>query len=198
MKSVRVLLPVALIALAPVLAACGGDDDAEAKDDVSTSSSMPVDRSTDASSASSTDTASASTSAPESSDTGTGGGLPAACDVVKKIDIATAYGVTPAAGAPTGGGAGCAFAAKNFLAVTIDLSDDCPSASLPTSKSVDVKGATSAMWGEATSDPFAAELVACTDGAGMVVELGFQPGYQHEGDPQAQTISLAETVLARL
>ena len=197
MKSVRVLLPVALLALAPVLAACGGGDDAQAKDDVSTSSSMPVDRSTDTASAS-TDTASASTSAPESSDTGTGGGLPAACDVVKKIDIATAYGVTPAAGSATGDGAGCAFAAKNFLAATVSISDKCPSASLPTSKAVDVDGATSALWGEASSDPFAAELIACTDSAALVVELAFQPGYQHEGDPQAQTISLAETVLKRL
>ena len=194
MKSVRALLPVALIALAPVLAACGGNDDGEAKDDVSTRSSMPVDRSTDASTPASPDTTSAS--APESSMTDAA--LPWACDVVDKIDIATAYGVTPAAGSAFGDGAGCSFAAKDFLTAKVDLGDKCPTATLPSSKAVDVEGATSAMWGQGSGDPFTGELIACSDYAAVTIRLDFQPGYQHEGDPQAQSVGLAETVLKRL
>lgn len=216
MKPVRALLPVALIALAPAVAACG-DDDAKATDDVSTSSSSPVDRSTDASTATSADTSAPAT---VSSSAPTGGSLPAACDVVKKIDIATAYGVTPAAGQPATGGNGtgstdgdsfewstdeCSFTAKDFLTATLALAgqDDfqspfgCPPQTGDVTK-VKVKGADQASWSVDTPDPLDATLRVCTDQAVFDITLEFEPGYQHEGDPQAQTISLAETVLGRI
>ena len=222
MRSARALLPVALLALAPVLAACGQGDDAEAKDDTAPSSGMAVDRTSDAASEATSDTASStpSSSAAETT-TAAGDDLPAACDVVEKIDIATAYGVTPAAGQASQGASGtgssdgeqyswttdeCSFTAKKFLTATIaiagpaDFSTDfgCPEQSAASVSKAKVKGATQATWAVQSTDPLDATLRVCTDDVVLDITLEFEPAYQHEGDPQAQSVGLAETVLERL
>lgn len=193
MRSARALLPVALLALAPVLAACGQGDDAEARDDSAPSSESAVDRTSDAASDATTDTTSPAAS---ESTTPSGGDLPAACDVVKKIDIATAYGATPAAGQQQD--SSCVFDAKNFFTVQVDVAPMCETATEQDAKPVKVKGADSATWEQTSSDPFSAALLACAGDTGLSIRLDFEPAYQHEGDPQLQSVGLAETVLKRL
>lgn len=222
MRSARTLLPAALLALAPVLAACGQGDDAEAKDDSAPSSGSAVDRTSEAASDASSETASdTASSATTTSAPPPGDDLPAACELVEKIDIATAYGVTPQQAQPSQGASGtgstdgeqyswttdeCIFTAKKFLTATIaiagpaDFSTDfgCPEQSASSVVKTKVKGADQASWAVQSPDPLDAELRVCTDEVVLDINLEFEPAYQHEGDPQAQSVGLAQTVLERL
>lgn len=193
MRSARALLPVALLALAPVLTACGQGDDAEAKDDSAPSSESAVDRTSEAASDATTDATSAAAS---DTTTAPAGDLPAACDVVEKIDIATAYGATPAAGQQQDDS--CVFVAKRFFTTTVALAPMCETATEQDAKPVKVKGADSATWEQTSSDPFSSALLVCDGDTGLSIKLDFEPAYQHEGDPQLQSIGLAETILKRL
>jgi hypothetical protein len=215
-------MPVALLALAPVLAACGQGDDAEAKDDTAPSSGMSVDRTSDAASDATSDPASSpASSSATATTTPAGADLPAACEVVKKLDIATAYGATPQQAQPSQGASGtgssdgqgyswttdeCTFTAKSFFTATVALAGPadfdgdfgCPEQSAATVSKAKVKGADQATWAVESPDPLDATLRVCSDQVVLDITLEFEPAYQHEGDPQAQSVGLAETVLERL
>jgi hypothetical protein len=208
MRSKRwALAVVGALAFAPALAACSESepDDDDARD---VSSSEPIDRSpTDDAS----EPAATTSEAPAA-------GLPAACDILEPIDIATAYGATPGAGEVGGGGYSeqgvewqtdnCDFEAENFFEVELAIAgpDDfpagftCPPQTeiVATVEKVKVPGADSASWKVSEGDDFEGELRVCTDDAVFDISLDFEDGYQHEGDPRAQTIALAEVVLERL
>lgn len=210
MRSKRwALAVIGTLAFSPVLAACGDSDDPDDDDARDVSSSEPIDRSpTDDMSepAATTSEAAAAT-------------LPAACDILQPIDIATAYGATPSAGEPGSGGHNeqdlqwqtddCDFEAEDFFDVELAVAgpDDFPAGfTCPpqtdigaTVQKVKVPGADSASWKvDDGEDSLEAELRVCTADAVFEISLDFEDGYQHEGDPQAQTIGLAEVVLERI
>jgi hypothetical protein len=137
----RRLTPAALLLLAPVLAACNGNDDGQddgrgAASDASSPSTPASAESTPASptptTASSATSASATTSAPVEVTSAPAAGLPAACDIVTADDVAAAYGVTvgPAEvgggstseGARTWSSDNCSFEAPDLVEVTVKLS----------------------------------------------------------------------------
>ncbi len=203
---------VGALALSPVLAACGdGDEPDDARDP---SSSEPVDRTspTDGESTGSAETTSPPASETSEADTAT------ACDILAPDDIATAYGVTPGSG-EIGVGAyteqgvawesqNCDFEAEDFMEVELAVASEedfqagftCPpqSDTFATVEKVKVAGADSASWKVSEGEPFEAELRVCTESVVFDLSLDFEDGYQHEGDPLAQTIGLAEVVLERI
>lgn len=212
MRAVRLALPSAALAVAALVSGCA--DDGTASDTTPTSESSPVDRTESADDAAS-DGAIETTSATEPS------GLPAACDLIAVKDVATAYGVTPKEPALGGGGYAegdvewqtddCNFVADRFLDVDFAIADatdftggfTCPKPDAgngPVSRAK-VEGAAQGWWQvtAAEGEPFAAQLRACTaDEVLVMIDLEFRDGYQHEGDPMAQSVMLAERVLGRV
>ncbi|UMG94213.1 hypothetical protein [Nocardioides sp. TF02-7] len=213
------VLAAALLATS-LLAACsdddGGDDGEEAAEtsEATEESSSPSDPDTPEPSG---------TAGPESTDDPDGGGttagaLPAACDVLTADDIAAAYGVTVGPGSIGGGGHSeqdvewqsdnCSWEADDLVEVDFALSgpDDFPAgftcpeplAIASQVEPVEVPGATRAFWDVDDSPPLEAVLRVCTDAFVFDIELEYEDGAEHEGDPRQQSIGLAKTALAAL
>lgn len=215
MRSKRWILSVTgVLALSPLLAACGDDDPEEQANDPATSPASEEPSETLATPTESVDPVETS---PTESET-TAAGLPAACDVIAPIDVATAYGATPGEGSIGGGGYSendvewqtdnCDFEAEDFFELELALAgpDDFPAGfTCPpqtdvasTVKKVKVPGADTASWEVSDGPPFEGSLRVCTADYVFDLTLEFEDGYQHEGDPQMQTIGLAQVVVGKL
>ena len=210
MRSLRRVVPVAVLLLAPVLAGCGEDDDGGGDADPSGSPATETSESTEAPT---------TATATETSGTGSAGALPAACDVLTPADVEAAYGVgfgTPS----TGGGAhteqdlewqsdNCDWEAEDLMEVQLALTapDDftagsftCPEPPAIVSKVTPVEGldATGAWWKVDESPPLEATLRVCTDAYNFDIDVEYEDGVDYQGDPKDQTIALARTVLVAL
>ncbi len=208
----RRLWPAALLALAPVLAACGGDDGDSGDDATPTptpTSSAPV-----------TPTEEPTTDDATTAPTTEAATLPAACDIVSATDVADAYGVTVGPAEVGGGGTSegdlawssddCSFEADDLVEVTVKLTgpDDfsqgafgCPQPGEIASivePADDIAGATDGWWKVSDSPPLEATLRACTDAVLLEIELDYEDGVDYEGDPRNQSIGLAEQLLTTL
>ena len=207
MDPLRRLLPVLLLSLAPVLAACGDDGDDGGGD--GSSGDGTTTEPTDAGSAPSTPTTPSTTAGVPT--------LPAACDVLTPEDVEAAYGV--AFGAPEQGGGGhaegkyewqsdnCSFTAEALLEVKLALvgADDfsgafaCPEPTAIASQVEPVDGLGDQAWWEVDdAGPLEATLRVCTPSYDFDLELEYEDGVDYVGDPQTQTIALAGVVLAKL
>lgn len=215
MRSKRWILSLTgVLALSPLLAACGDDDpEEEATDPVTSGATEETSDVTETP----TETVDPVETDPTQSET-TAAGLPAACDVLKPLDVATAYGATPGEGSIGGGGYSengvewqtdnCDFEAEDFFELELALAgpDDFPAGfTCPpqtdvasTVKKVKVPGADSASWEVSDGQPFEGSLRVCTADAVFDLTLEFEDAYQHEGDPKVQTIALAQVVLGKL
>lgn len=215
----RRLWPAALLALAPVLAACG-DDDPEAADEPTTSAAPTDTATTDTATATPTEASSATeppvevTSEPPASD------LPAACDLVTGNDIAKAMGVSFGQ-AEVGSGTtteqdlewrsdNCSFEAADLVEVTVKVtgpadfvkgSFTCPQPleiAAIIEPADDVPGSTDGWWKVSDAPPLEATLRACSATANVDVELDYEDGVDYQGDPRQQAAQIAGLVLANL
>lgn len=206
MRSVRRLLPIGALLLAPVLAGCGGDDEPSGEDaSAAESSSSPAEPSSPAST--------------EATDPATPGVLPAACDVLSPQDVSDAYRVEFGPAELGGGGHteqdlewqsdNCSWEAEDLVEVTFALSgpDDfadgtlvCPEPLAIASTVEPVTGldADAAWWEVDDAPPLEATLRVCTATALFDLELEYEDGVDYQGDPQRQTIALAKAVLVAL
>lgn len=212
----RRLWPAALLALAPVLAACGDDEpDADGPDDPTTSAAP-----TDAVTETPTQASSATqppvevTSEPPASD------LPAACDLVTRDDVEKAMGVSFGP-AELGGGTtseqdlewrsdNCSFEAEDLVEVTVKITGpaDFVSGSFTCAQpsevasiiepADDVPGSTDGWWKVSDAPPLEATLRACSPTANVDVDLDYEDGVDYEGDPRQQAAQLAGLVLSGL
>lgn len=213
----RRLWPAALLALVPVLAACGDDEpDADGADDPTTSAAPT----TDAASETPTEVSSATeppvevTSDPPASD------LPAACDLITANDIAKAMGVTFGP-AEIGGGTtseqdlewrsdNCSFEAEDLVEVTVKVTGpadfvkgafSCPQPPEIASiieRADDVPGSTDGWWKVSDAPPLEATLRACSATANVEVDLDYEDGVDYQGDPRQQAAQIAGLVLSGL
>lgn len=213
----RRLWPAALLALAPVLAACGDDEpDTDGADDPTTSAAPT----TDAASETPTETSSATeppvedTSAPPAAD------LPAACDLITRDDVQKAMGVTFGP-AELGGGTtteqdlewrsdNCSFEAEDLVEVTVKVtgpadfvkgSFTCAQPSEVASiiePADDVPGSTEGWWKVSDAPPLEATLRACAPTANVDVDLDYEDGVDYQGDPRQQAAQIAGLVLSGL
>jgi len=218
MRAKRWILSVTgVLALTPALAACGDDEPDEAATDPTTSSSSEAPETGGEDTPSPTESVDPVESG-SPGDSGTTSGLPAACDVLTPLDVATAYGATPADGTVGAGGYSenditwetdnCDFEAEDFFELELALAGEadfhdgftCPKQTpiASTVTKVKVPGADSASWEVDDEQPFEGSLRVCTADTVFDLTLEFEEGYQHEGDPKAQTISLAQVVLGKL
>lgn len=212
----RRLWPAALLALAPVLAACGDDEpDAGGADDPTTSAA-PTTEATESptESASTTEPPTEATSEPPASD------LPPACDLITRADVEKAMGVTFGP-AELGGGTtteqdlewrsdNCSFEATDLVEVTVKVTGpgdfvkgafSCPQpleiASI-IEPADDVPGSTEGWWKVSDAPPLKASLRACSESANVEVQLEYEDGVDYEGDPRQQAAQLAGLVLSGL
>ena len=211
----RRLWPAALLALAPVLAACG-DDEPDAADEPTTSAEPTTDApsQTPTEESSATEAPVETTSAPPARD------LPAACDLITGDDIAKAMGVTFGP-AETGGGTtseqdlewrsdNCSFEAEDLVEVTVKVtapsdfvkgSFTCPQPSEIASiiePADDVPGSTDGWWKVSDAPPLEATLRACSTTANVDVDLDYEDGVDYQGDPRQQAAQIAGLVLSGL
>jgi hypothetical protein len=144
-------------------------------------------------------------------------GLPSACDVLAPEDVAAAYGASFGRGSPGGGGHteqdvawqsdNCEWEVDDQLEVTFALSgpDDfaagftCPEPT-PIASTVEPVPdlGTAAWWEQDESPPLEATLRVCTEAFNFDLSVELEDDYQHEGDPRAQTVGLAEVALTAL
>lgn len=218
MRSKRWILSVTgVLALSPLVAACGDDDPEEQASDPATSAASEESSDAEATPTESVDPVESESADPTESET-TAAGLPAACDVITPLDVATAYGATPGEGTIGGGGYSendvewqtdnCDFEAEDFFELELALAgpDDFPAGfTCPpqtdvasTVRKVKVPGADSASWEVSDGQPFEGSLRVCTDAYVFDLTMEFEDGYQHEGDPKMQTIGLAQVVVGAL
>ena len=211
MRSSRGFL-AALLLVVPVLAGCGDDSD-EGDDDTPPSSSSPSSPGddTEGSSPGTTDTTAGTSTAPA--------GLPSACDVLTPDDVAAAFGVDFGPAEPGAGGYtqqdiewqsdNCDWEAEDLVEVQLALTgpDDftvgefqClePGDIASTVTPVDVPGADQAWWDEDDAPPLEATLRVCTASYNFEIELEYEDGVDFQGDPQQQSIALAEVVIGKL
>lgn len=213
----RRLWPAALLALVPVLAACGDDDpEADGADDPTTSAAPTTEPTTDPTTAatSASEPTTEATSEPPASD------LPAACDLVTGDVVAKAMGVTFGP-AETGGGTtseqdlewrsdNCSFEAEDLVEVTVKItgpsdfvkgSFTCAQPSEIASiiePADDVPGSTDGWWKVSDAPPLEATLRACSKTANVDVELAYEDGVDYQGDPRQQAAQIAGLVLSGL
>jgi hypothetical protein len=219
---VRRMWPVAVLLLAPVLAACGDDSAGDDGSEDATSSAAPTettsDAATEASTPATTDTASAEPEEPTTS--AAPAGLPSACDLVGEADVTEAYGV---AVVQDGVGSGttseqdlewtsenCSFQAEGLVEVTVKLTgpedfrrgtfqcpqpDDIAAIVEPVD---DIVGADEGWWKVSDSPPLRATMRACTTSANVDIDLDYEDGVEYEGDPRNQSVALMEKALTSL
>lgn len=211
MRISRPLLAAAVLLTASTLVACGEDDE-------------PANRPPASSSPESPDQPPASSAPPSDGQSTTStddpaGALPAACDVLTPEDVEAAFGVD--FGEPGFGAGGhtednvewqsdnCDWEATDLLEVTFALTgpDDfqggtlqCPEPTGIASEvtPVDVVGAQSAWWDRDDSPPLEATLRVCTAAYNFDIDVEFEDGVDFQGDPQQQSITLAQTALSTL
>lgn len=213
----RRLWPAALLALAPVLAACGDDEpDADGTDDPTTSAAPTT------ATPSETPTEAPTTSEPpvETSSVPPASDLPAACDLVTGNDIAKAMGVSFGP-AEIGGGTtseqdlewrsdNCSFEAEDLVEVTVKVTGPadfvkgtftCAQPSEIASiiePADDVPGSSEGWWKVSDAPPLEATLRACSTTANVDVDLDYEDGVDYQGDPRQQAAQIAALVLANL
>lgn len=210
---VRQAWPVAALLLAPVLTACGGDDEPTAE---STPTETVTETPTESSSAP-TATASSESTSEATSEAPT---LPGACELVTADTLAKALGVTFEPGRIGGGSTdengiawksdNCSFEAEDLMEVKVKItgpedfttgSFTCPQ---PTEIAAivepadDIAGATDGWWKVSDSPPLEATLRACSDSVNVDVDFDYEDGVDYEGDPRQQAAQIAEHVLASL
>ena len=217
MTSLRPLLPVLALLLAPALAACGDDDEPENTPPSATTPDSPEVPSEGTSSDSEGETSASDPGTEVTTDAG--GALPNPCDVLTAADVQAAFGVP--FGEPSQGGGGyseqelewqsqdCNFEAEDLVEVDFALTgpDDfregdfqCPRPTEIVSTVTPVEGldAEQAWWKLDENPPLEATLRVCTDGYNFDIELEYEDGVDFQGDPQQQSIALAEVALERL
>lgn len=213
----RRLWPAALLALAPVLAACGDDDPETGGSDDPTTSAAPT---TDAPPETPTEEPSVSETPVETSSAPPASDLPAACDLVTVNDVAKAMGVSFGP-AEIGGGTtseqdlewrsdNCSFEAEDLVEVTVKVTGPsdfvkgtftCAQPSEIASiiePADDVPGSTDGWWKVSDAPPLEATLRACSTTANVDVELDYEDGVDYQGDPRQQAAQLAGLVLSGL
>ncbi|RHW26413.1 hypothetical protein D0Z08_13810 [Nocardioides immobilis] len=215
MASLRPFLPaIAVLLLAPVLAACGDDGDEQDNTPPSSSSPSPPESSEP------TEKTDATSIAPPTATSATAGAeLPAPCDVLTPADVEAAFGV--AFGEPSQGGGGytqqdlvwqsedCNFEAEDLVEVDFALTgpDDfrqgefqCPKPTEIVATVTRVRGldAVEAWWKRDENPPLEATLRVCTESYNFDIELDYEDGVDFQGDPKQQSIALAETVLTNI
>lgn len=208
MRSPRLLTPVLVLALAPALAACGGDGGEPEDSPPASSTPDPVEESTDA--------ATDATTGATASDAG--GELPDACDAVTSDDVAAAYGVPFGAAEPGGGGHtegdlgwqsdNCDWEAEDLVEVQLALTGPadftggeftCPEPTSIASTVERVPGlGDSAYWELDDAPPLEATLRVCTASYNFDIDVEYEDGVDFEGDPKQQSIALAGVVLAKV
>jgi|GEM_PF-6067060 len=214
MTSLRPLVPVVVLLLAPALAACGDDDEPENTPPSATTPDSPEVPSEGTSS----DTP-GETSPTDAGTTDAGGELPNPCDVLTAADVQAAFGVP--FGEPSQGGGGyteqdiewqsqdCNFEAEDLVEIDFALTGpdgfaagdfQCPKPTeiLATVTPVEGLDAQEAWWKRAENPPLEATLRVCTESYNFDIELEYEDGVDFQGDPQQQSIALAEVVLDRL
>lgn len=210
---VRHAWPVAALLLAPVLTACGGDDEP-------TTESTPTETVTETpTESSSAPTPTASTEA-TSEATSEAPALPSACELVTADTLAKALGVTFGPGEIGGGSTdengiawksdNCSFEAEDLMEVKVKITgpDDFTAGSFtcpqPTEIAAivepadDIAGATDGWWKVSDSPPLEATLRACSETVNVDVDFDYEDGVDYEGDPRQQAAQIAEHVLASL
>lgn len=190
----RRLWPAALLALAPVLAACG-DDEPDAAEQ-STTSDAPT---TETASPTPTEASSATEPPVEVTSEAPASDLPAACDLITDGDVSKALGEAVSAGTASGADT-CTFSGST-VTVTVSVGEPgtCvqPSDSDGNVEPSEVAGATTSWWKTSSAPPLVALQRACAKHANVDVALSYStPSY--EGDPSAGSAQLAALVLASL
>ncbi|WP_028656464.1 hypothetical protein [Nocardioides sp. J54] len=211
----RRLWPAALIALTPVLAACGDDDNEPDDDATEPSSQAPSPTEATSATEEPTQATSEPTSEPPAADL-----LPAACDLITGDDLAKAMGITFGPAEPGGGTTSeqdlewrsdnCSFEAEDLVEVTIKVTGPsdfvkgtfgCSQPSEIASivePADDIPGATDGWWKVSDAPPLEAELRACSATANVEVEMEYEDGVDYEGDPRQQAAQIATHVLNNL
>ncbi|NYI44803.1 putative small lipoprotein YifL [Nocardioides aromaticivorans] len=210
----RRLWPAALLALAPVLAACG-DDEPDAADEQTTSAAPTTDApsQTPTEESSATEAPTETTSAPPVAD------RPQACALLTSGDVAKAIGVefsegVPGHGSVTENGTSwttdeCTFTAKDLVSIRIEVSGPAdvtagkfgciqPSDADGNVEPSDAAGASKAWWKTSATPPLVATLRACSAEANVDVTMTYEDGTDYPGDPSQQAPQLAGLVLSGL
>lgn len=210
----RRLWPAALLALAPVLAACG-DDEPDPVDDPTTSAAPTTDPAT----ATPTETTSATEPPVEETSEPPAADRPQACRLLTSGDVAKAIGVpfgdgVPGHGKVTEKGTSwttdeCTFTSEGLVEVRIEVSGPAdvtagkfgciqPSDADGNVEPSSAAGATKAWWKTSATPPLVATLRACSAAANVDVTMTYVDGTDYPGDPSQQAPQLAGLVLSSL
>lgn len=207
MRSLRSFAPVAVLLLAPALAACGGDDggdDTDANEGAPASSSSPDAPESDAGTDTGSDDATDSSSAPAAE-------LPSACDVVSREEVALSFGVDFGPAEPGGGGNdengtawqsdNCSWESEGLVEVQLAISAPqdydpkfiCPEPEAGDSTTVEqtLGLGDSAWWVVDRSEALETTLRVCTSDYNFDIDLDFEDGTDFDGDPKSQSSALA-------
>jgi len=224
MRTHRLWPAALLLALAPVLAACGDDGDQKADgNDTSPTPSASTAATSEATDATGVPTASTATASPTkaSSAPPPAKDAPAACDLATARTVADAYDLTLGAGHPgvnlskedgsSWRGTTCMFSVPKTVEITIKVADAgdfepgggfaCPQ---PSEKSAiiepvdDIDGATKAWWRTSDAPPLRALMRACTDDVLLDIQIDYADGVNYDGDPRTESAELAGLLLSNL